>query len=157
MESIVGMKLFFGITVAAMMSMVVALPRNYDGRDCDPYAYCDGHNFPAEVMLTARVIKCDQAPTPRDRCCLPQAKHFVCYNIMVDGQNLNYDTTNYARTTDFTGLCDAMARQRGKTTGKYSSAIMEGRGGHLVWRYGVWTEVEAGAQHIKNLACEIVD
>ena len=41
----------------------------------------DGHNFPAEVMLTARVIKCAQAPTPRDRCCLPQSKHFVCYNI----------------------------------------------------------------------------
>lgn len=41
--------------------------------------------------------------------------------LRVDGQNLNYDTTNYARTTDFTGLCDAMARQRGKTTGKYSS------------------------------------
>lgn len=148
------------ILVAVMLSAAaVAKPsrQQHEGRDCDPYAYCDGINFPNDLTLVARAIKCNNAPTPRDRCCLPQARHFVCYNIMVDGQYLNYDTENYARTTDFTGLCDAMARVRGKSTGKYSSAIMDNGGGHLIWRYGAWTEVEAGSQHIKNLACEIVD
>ena len=148
------------MTVAVLLfSVTFAKPstQQHEGRDCDPYAYCDGTNFPVEMTLVARAIRCDNAPTPRDRCCLPQAKHFVCYNIMVDGQYLNYDTENYARTTDFTGLCDAMARMRSKSTGRYSSAIMVNGGGQLVWRYGAWTEVEAGSQRVRHLACEIVD
>jgi len=41
MEAIGEMKLlFFSIMMAAMISVSVAMPRNYEGRDCDPYAYC---------------------------------------------------------------------------------------------------------------------
>lgn len=72
---------------------------------------------------------------------------------------LNYDN-NALRTTDFTGLCAAMIRVQApdKKIGKHSSAtVVGGSGGRLVWRYGDWSENEGGSQHIKNIACEVVD
>jgi len=126
--------------------------------DCDPYAYCDGTSFNNTMRLSMRTVKCDRAPHPRDHCCLPQAKHFVCYGISVDGMKLNYDS-DPLRTTDFTGLCAAMAKLQApnKKVGKHSSATVDsGPGGNLVWRYGDWNEMEEGTKYIKNLACEIV-
>jgi hypothetical protein len=107
-------------------------------------------------MLNSRKIKCDQLPSPRDRCCLPQAKHLVCYNIKVDGLDLNYDASNHAMSTDFTGLCRAMALTRGNRTGKHSSAVIANVGGTLVWRYGEWSHSTQSTQHVDNLACEIL-
>lgn len=137
-------------------SLCWAAPQRGFVKDCDSYAYCEGQSFPNKVTLAARFVNCDQVPQPKDRCCLPQAKHKVCYGITVDGQYLNFDSDNYARTTDFTGLCNAMAQSMGFKVGRHSSAVLDEGGGHLVWRYGEWTEVEAGAKRIKNLACEIL-
>jgi len=124
--------------------------------DCDPYPYCNGRTFPNNVDLEARHIKCDNALTPRDHCCLPQARHLVCYNIKVDGADLNYNEANNARSTDFAGLCGAMARLFGNRTGKHSSAVIKNGGGTLVWRYGEWAQVEAGTKHVENIACQIL-
>jgi hypothetical protein len=125
-------------------------------RDCDAYAYCQGQTFPNDVMLNSRKIKCDGSPSPHDRCCLPQARHFVCYDIKVDGLDLNFDSANNAKSTDFTGLCSAMAQTRGNRTGKHSSAVIANGGGRLVWRYGEWSHTDPGTQHVENLACEIL-
>jgi len=40
---------------------------------------------------------------------------------------------------------------------RLQATVEGGRGGRLVWRYGDWTENEGGSQHIKNIACEVVD
>lgn len=147
---------------AVVLLSIFAVCQSYPtsaGADCPPYAYCDGTSFNATMVLSVRKVMCDRAPQPRDHCCLPQATHFVCYGITVDGQYLNYDNRPL-RTTDFTGLCAAMAKLQApnKKIGKHSSATVEGgRGGRLVWRYGDWTEVEDGTQYIKNIACEVVD
>jgi len=124
--------------------------------DCDPYAYCNGHKFPSQVTLNAHIITCDNMPTPRDRCCLPQANHFVCYAIRANNVKLNYDENNNAKSTDFTGLCNAMARSYGNRTGKHSSAVIKNEGGTFVWRYGEWAPVELGTKHVETLACEIL-
>ncbi|ESO00168.1 hypothetical protein HELRODRAFT_192619 [Helobdella robusta] len=145
-------KLFQFIYVGAF---ICGLGRS-DITSCDPYSYCEGTKFPNKVPLAARLINCDLVPDPRDRCCLPQAKHVVCYGITVDGQYLSYDVESYPKTTDFSALCAAMARSQGHTPGKHSSAILANGGGDLVWRYGEWAEVQSGEQRIKNLACEIV-
>jgi hypothetical protein len=147
--------------VVALLVVLVAITSSLptspgSGADCDPYPYCDGTSFNATMILSVRKVTCDRARHPRDHCCLPQAKHFVCYGITVDGQYLNYDT-DPLRTTDFTGLCAAMAKLHapGKKVGKHSSATIDvGHGGTLVWRYGDWTETERGTQYIKNVACE---
>jgi hypothetical protein len=111
------------------------------------------------MLLSMRTVKCDVQPIPREHCCLPQARHFVCYSISVDGMKLNYDS-DPLRTTDFTGLCAALLKlQNSKSKpGKHSSATVEtGPGGNLVWRYGEWAQTEAGTKYIKNLACEIAE
>lgn len=125
--------------------------------DCEPYSYCDGTSFNETLLLSMRKVKCDRVPHPRDHCCLPQARHLVCYGISVDGMKLNYDS-DPLRTTDFTGLCAALAKLQvpRMKVGKHSSAIVDnGPGGNLVWRYGEWTETDVGTKYIKNLACEI--
>jgi len=128
--------------------------------DCDPYPYCNAQSFPRNFVFDGRPVVCDQAVSFRDRCCLPQAKHFVCYNIKVNSEDLNFDTTNNAKSTDFTGLCNAMARSLGKTPGKHSSAVIQNSGGKIVWRYGEFValvDTAVGTKHVENLACEILN
>jgi len=128
--------------------------------DCDPYPYCNGQNFPNKVKLDNYFIVCNQAISARDRCCLPQAKHLICYNIMVNGTKLNFDSSSNFKSTDYTGLCRAMADTMGHRPGKHSSAVVENTGTDFVWRYGEFFRFEhgmqAGTKHVKDLACEIL-
>jgi len=128
--------------------------------DCDPYPYCNGENFPTRVKLDEYVISCDPVVTVRDRCCLPQAKHLACYNIKVNGADLNFDATSNIMSTDYTGLCRAMAETLKHRTGKHSSAVIENGGGDIVWRYGEFDRESImrnkGTKHVKTLACEIL-
>jgi len=127
--------------------------------ECDPYPYCNAENFPRNFVFDGRPVTCDQAVSARDRCCLPQARHVVCYDIKVNGEDLNFDTASNAKSTDFTGLCNAMARSLGKRTGKHSSAAIGPSGGKVVWRYGEFVTLEPSAmsnKHVEHLACEIL-
>ena len=38
--------------------------------------------LPMKLILNNTFIMCDQAIQPKDRCCLPNGPHLVCYNIM---------------------------------------------------------------------------
>ena len=38
--------------------------------------------LPAKLVLGETFIICDQETRPRERCCLPNSAHLVCYNIM---------------------------------------------------------------------------
>lgn len=122
---------------------------------CPPYNYCDGERLPMEMTLDDHTIKCDSVPDPKDKCCLEYGKHFVCYNIMVNGQLLNYDPDNPLRSTDFTGLCRAIAEKRGEKMGRFSSASRVSGGGNKAWRYGKFADVQASNKHIRDLACKI--
>ncbi|KAI0228182.1 hypothetical protein LSAT2_021332 [Lamellibrachia satsuma] len=88
---------------------------------CEPYSYCTGESLDAATVISGRTVYCDIVNDPKERCCLPQATHVVCYDILVDGKFLNYDPSGKSPSTDFSALCEAIAEERGKQAGKYSA------------------------------------
>ncbi|KAK2188024.1 hypothetical protein NP493_146g00000 [Ridgeia piscesae] len=120
---------------------------------CEPYNYCNGISLDAATVLLGRTIYCDTVSDPKHRCCLPQTEHVVCYDIIVDGQFLSYDPSGRSPSTDFSALCEAIAKQRGRHAGKYTSVVTAEGGGYLAYRRGSWVAAEARSQHIKHLAC----
>lgn len=126
---------------------------------CEQYNYCNGQSFDTRVRVNERAVKCDTSPDPKTRCCLPHARHLVCYNIMVEGQHLNYDRDDFTRNTDFASLCKSMAESQGRTFGRFSGASMvAGKEGMIIYRYGHWTELEQpGTEQLQDIACEVTD
>ncbi|ELU06651.1 hypothetical protein CAPTEDRAFT_220135 [Capitella teleta] len=138
----------------------IALGKPSSGvQDCMAYNYCQGTRFKSEFMVDGRRINCDVVSDPKNRCCLPQSKHFVCYNIVVEGQFLNYQPSNIQQSTNITGLCRELIHSQGDTytPGRHNSATVEEEGGNLVWRDGDWRMVQKGNEHIGTLSCGYVE
>lgn len=126
-----------------------------DNNKCAPDIYCPGTNFPRKYSFKGRQITCDNMPQPKDNCCLPQEKHIVCFNILVDGQHLNFDQTNPAKATDFYALCESVVKAMGKEAGDYAKVTLDdSHGGYIHFNYGDFGEIKfRSSKHIKDLAC----
>lgn len=137
--------------------MPLAWAQTHGDGSCRPYGYCDGEKMRQVLTIRGHDVQCDLVPEPRDKCCLPSDKHMVCYNIMVSGQFLNYNQDEPSQTTDFTALCRDLLKVEKKNVGKHTSISVAPGGGTMTYRYENWRGVQAGSNHIRDIACSITE